>query len=114
MVEGSSGGGGLLVRVGLEDAGVSGVGTTDALAGVLGMIICGSVGSVGVAGRLGGSSGLLGIATAGCAISVVIGLNWRSAFRFLVVTLPEPSIFTQYWSNGSTSVTVPVLSHLFG
>ncbi len=55
------------------------------------------------------------------SVSIVIaglggttGMNLRRNFRFRVVIFPDPSIFTTYWSNCRTSVTVPVLSHLFG
>ena len=42
------------------------------------------------------------------------GTNCRRNLRFRVVTLPEPSILTEYLSWSKASVTVPVLSQRLG
>ena len=41
-------------------------------------------------------------------------MYFRKNFLFLNVHRPELSILIPYWSNCFTSMTVPVLSHLFG
>lgn len=43
-----------------------------------------------------------------------IRIHFIRNYLFRVVTLPEPSILTTYWSKWRTSIIVPVLSHLRG
>ena len=42
------------------------------------------------------------------------GVYCRRNFLFHFVLRPKPSARTMYWSNWRTSMTLPVLSHLFG
>ena len=42
-----------------------------------------------------------------------MGVTFLRNFLFLSVCLPDLSILTSYWWNWCTSMTMPVLSHLF-
>ena len=87
-------------------------------AGGLGVVVL-LVGGVGGLGSLAVVVGRPGVATSRRALRDCSGegLGWRLRLRcrrFLVVRRPLPSISTVYWWNCSTSVMMPVLSHLPG